>query len=104
MPDGKIWEARNSSPSDMDGKIGHLKWVLANSVNQISAWVMKQFNPAGDGRGDAEKLGVASVIDPVPSISWELPTISFLKWWEPTGTIANKGVFTRPFFGYPDRR
>lgn len=97
MPDGKIWEAKNSSPGDMDGKMVTLKWGLANSVNQISAWVMKQFNPPAMVEV-MRKLGVASVIDPVPSMFLGTPDISLFEMVGAYGTYANKGVYTRPFF------
>jgi penicillin-binding protein 1A len=97
LPDGRIWEARNSSPSDMDGKMVTLKWGLANSVNQISAWVMKQFNPLAMVEV-MRKLGIASAIDPVPSMFLGTPDISLYEMVGAYGTYANKGVYTQPFF------
>jgi penicillin-binding protein 1A len=37
------WTASNSSETDYDGKMVSLRWGLANSVNQVSAYLMKQF-------------------------------------------------------------
>lgn len=97
LPDGRIWEAKNSSPTDMDGKMVTLKWGLANSVNQISAWVMKQFNPLSMVE-IMRKLGVSSEIDPVPSMFLGTPDISLYEMVGAYGTYANKGVYTQPFF------
>lgn len=97
LPDGKIWEARNSGKTDMDGKMVTLKWGLANSVNQISAWVMKQFNPPAMVEV-MRKLGIASRIDPVPSMFLGTSDISLYEMVGAYGTYANKGVYTEPFF------
>ncbi|MGE4586286.1 MAG: transglycosylase domain-containing protein [Mangrovibacterium sp.] len=97
LPDGTIWEAKNSSPGDMDGKMVTLKWGLANSVNQISAWVMKQFNPLA--MADVmRKLGISSEIDPVPSLFLGTPDISLEEMVGAYGTYASKGVYTKPFY------
>ncbi len=97
LPDGRIWEARNSGKTDMDGKMVTLKWGLANSVNQISAWVMKQFNPPAMVEV-MRKLGIASKIDPVPSMFLGTSDISLYEMVGAYGTYANKGVYTEPFF------
>ena len=97
MPDGKIWEAKNSEKSDMDGKMVTLKWGLANSVNQVSAWVMKQFNPQSVVEV-MEKMGVYSKIDPVPSMFLGTSDITLYEMIGAYGTYGNRGVFTRPFF------
>ncbi|WP_423129985.1 penicillin-binding protein 1A [Gaoshiqia sp. Z1-71] len=95
--DGTVWEARNSSPTDMDGKMVTLKWGLANSVNQISAWVMKQFNPQSVV-DVMEKMGVYSRIDPVPSMFLGTSDITLYEMVGAYGTFANKGVYTQPIF------
>ncbi len=97
MPDGKVWEAKNSEKSDMDGKMVTLKWGLANSVNQVSAWVMKQFNPQSVVE-IMEKMGVYSKIDPVPSMFLGTSDITLYEMVGAYGTFGNRGVFTRPFF------
>ncbi len=97
LPDGTIWEAKNSSPTEMDGKMVTLKWGLANSVNQISAWVMKQYNPQSVVNV-MEKMGVYSRIDPVPSMFLGTSDITLYEMVGAYGTFANKGVFTKPIF------
>lgn len=97
LPDGTVWEAKNSSSSDMDGKMVTLKWGLANSVNQISAWVMKQFNPQSVTEV-MEKMGVYSKIDPVPSMFLGTSDITLYEMVGAYATFANKGVYTQPIF------
>ena len=97
MPDGKIWEAKNSDKSEFDGKMVTLKWGLANSVNQISAWIMKQFNPQSVVE-IMKKMGIFSDIDPVPSLFLGTSDISLFEMIGAYGTFGNKGIFTRPYF------
>ena len=96
MPDGSIWEAKNSG-HEREGEMVTLKWGLANSVNQISAWVMKQFNPQSVV-DVMEKMGVYSKIDPVPSMFLGTSDITLYEMVGAYGTFANKGVYTQPIF------
>lgn len=97
LPDGKIWEARNSGKTDMDDKMVTLRWGLAHSVNQISAWVMKQFNPQAVV-DVMEKMGVYSKIDPVPSMFLGTSDITLYEMVGAYGTYGNKGLYTQPIF------
>ncbi|MFV0376725.1 MAG: transglycosylase domain-containing protein [Mangrovibacterium sp.] len=98
LPDGRVWEAKNSDiDKDHDGKMVTLKWGLANSVNNISAWLMKQFNPQSVA-DLMYKMGVYSYIDPVPSMFLGTADISLYEMVGAYGTFANRGVFTRPYF------
>jgi penicillin-binding protein 1A len=97
LPDGRIWEARNSSPTKFDDKMVTLKWGLAHSVNQVSAWVMKQFNPQSVA-DIMKKMGIYSPIDPVPSMFLGTSDVTLYEMVGAYGTFANKGVFTQPIF------
>jgi penicillin-binding protein 1A len=97
LPDGTIWEAKNSSPTKFDDKMVTLKWGLAHSVNQVSAWVMKQFNPQSVA-DVMKKMGVYSPIDPVPSMFLGTSDITLYEMVGAYGTFANKGVYTHPIF------
>ncbi|MDX9883079.1 MAG: transglycosylase domain-containing protein [Prolixibacteraceae bacterium] len=96
LPDGNIWEAKNSSPQ-REGEMVTLKWGLANSVNQISAWVMKQYNPQAMVNV-MQKMGVYSPIDPVPSMFLGTSDITLYEMVGAYGTFGNKGVYTQPVF------
>ena len=97
LPDGSIWEAKNSGKTKFDDKMVTLKWGLAHSVNQVSAWVMKQFNPQSVA-DIMKKMGVYSPIDPVPSMFLGTSDITLYEMVGAYGTFANKGVFTQPIF------
>lgn len=97
LPDGTIWEAKNSSPTKFDDKMVTLKWGLAHSVNQVSAWVMKQYNPQSVA-DIMKKMGVYSPIDPVPSMFLGTSDITLYEMVGAYGTFANKGVHTQPIF------
>ncbi len=97
LPDGTIWEAKNSGPTKFDDKMVTLKWGLAHSVNQVSAWVMKQFNPQSVA-DIMKKMGIYSPIDPVPSMFLGTSDVTLYEMVGAYGTFANKGVFTQPIF------
>lgn len=97
LPDGTIWEAKNSAPTKFDNKMVTLKWGLAHSVNQVSAWVMKQYNPQSVV-DVMKKMGVYSPIDPVPSMFLGTSDVTLYEMVGAYGTFANKGVFTQPIF------
>jgi penicillin-binding protein 1A len=97
LPDGTIWEAKNSGPTRFDDRMVTLKWGLAHSVNQVSAWVMKQFNPQSVA-DIMKKMGVYSPIDPVPSMFLGTSDVTLYEMVGAYGTFANKGVYTQPIF------
>ncbi|MDD2195853.1 MAG: transglycosylase domain-containing protein [Bacteroidales bacterium] len=90
-----IWSPRNSGKSEYDGQMVTLKWGLANSVNNISAWLMKQFNPRALVE-ITQKMGITSQIDPVVSVFLGTPELSLHEMVGAYGTFANKGVHTDP--------
>ena len=96
LQDGNTWTPHNADDKRV-GEMVTLKWALANSVNNVSAYLMKRFSPAAV-INMARKLGVTSPIDADPSIC--LGTADLLV-YEMTGAMsafANKGVFVEPIF------
>ncbi len=88
------------SPSNSDGKYGGmltLKEALAESVNSVSAYLMKQFGPKPMIE-IARKMGITSPIDEVPSICLGTPDVSLFEMCGAYGTFANKGVWTEPIY------
>jgi penicillin-binding protein 1A len=90
-----IWTPRNAGPTDYDGQMVTLKWGLANSVNNISAYLMKQFNPPALIEV-VRKMGVYSYIDPVVSVFLGTSDISLFEMVSAFATYANKGVHNAP--------
>jgi len=91
------WTPKNSGPSEMDGKMVTLKWGLTHSVNYISAWLIKQFDPEPVIHV-MRKMGINSYIDPVPSIFLGTSDISLYEMVGAYSTFANKGVYIKPKF------
>lgn len=91
------WTPKNSGTTKYDGKMVSLEWGLANSVNYISAWLMKQFKPKAVVK-IARKMGVKSPIDEVPSICLGSSDLTLAEMVGAYGTFANKGVHTEPIF------
>lgn len=85
------------SESKLDGQIITLKQGLANSLNQISAWVLKQTTPEAVV-ALAKKMGVNSHIDPYPSICVGIPEVLLSEMVGAYCTYSNKGIYTRPMY------
>ncbi len=98
QPDGSIYEPKDSDvDEEMDGKMVTLKWGLANSKNRISAWVLKQYNPAAVVEV-MKRLGIVSPIDPVNSMFLGVSDVTLYEMVGAFNTYANLGVYTKPYF------
>lgn len=98
QPDGSIYEPKDSDVDEkMDGKMVTLKWGLANSKNRISAWVLKQYNPAAVVEV-MKRLGIVSPIDPVNSMFLGVSDVTLYEMVGAFNTYANLGVYTKPYF------
>ncbi|MEN9330950.1 MAG: hypothetical protein RLZZ94_40 [Bacteroidota bacterium] len=88
------------TPSNSDGKYGgmlSLKQALANSVNCVSAYLMKQFGPEAVIQV-AHKMGITSPIEPYASIALGTADISVFEMVGAYSTFANKGIWTEPMY------
>jgi penicillin-binding protein 1A len=88
------------TPSNSDGKYGgmlSLKQALANSVNCVSAYLMKQFGPEAVIQV-AHKMGITTPIKPFASIALGSADISVFEMVGAYGTFANKGIWTEPMY------
>ena len=89
------WIPRNSGEK-YGGEL-NLKDALANSVNTVTAYLMKQVGPR-KVRKMARAMGLKSAIPPAPSICLGTPDVSVYEMVGAYGTFANKGVYTSPIF------
>ena len=89
------WIPRNSGEK-YGGEL-NLKDALANSVNTVTAYLMKQVGPR-KVRKMARAMGLKSTIPPAPSICLGTPDVSVYEMVGAYGTFANKGVYTSPIF------
>jgi penicillin-binding protein 1A len=93
---GKLWSPSNSSDYK-EGQMVTLKEALANSINWISAYLIKRFSPQAVIK-IARKMGIFSPLPPVPSICLGTPDISLYESTGAMSTFANKGIFVQPLF------
>jgi len=96
LPDGTKWTPKNSNDA-REGEMVTLKWALANSVNYVSAYLMKRYSPQAVVQ-IARKMGVTSPIDEVPSICLGAADLTVYEMVGANSTFANKGVYMEPIF------
>lgn len=96
LGDGTQWTPQNSDKDD-DGKMVTLKYALANSINNVSAFLMKRYSPLSV-INLVRKMGITSPIDAVPSICLGTPDISVAEMTGAMATYANKGLHIEPIF------
>lgn len=93
LPDGTPWSARGGEKRV--GEMVTLRWGLANSENNISGWVLKQFTPEAVAQM-AYKMGISSHVDPVPSVFLGTAEITVKEMVAAYSIFANKGVYNTP--------
>ncbi|MEM9050916.1 MAG: transglycosylase domain-containing protein [Bacteroidota bacterium] len=88
------------TPHDPGREYGYLvslKWGLANSVNTVTAWVMKQFGPEAVIKL-AQDLGIESEMEPVVSQCFGVADLSLMEITSANATFANMGVHIKPIY------
>ncbi|HPQ09505.1 MAG TPA: transglycosylase domain-containing protein [Bacteroidia bacterium] len=94
---GREWCPDNSDGEKGTGKLVTLRYALANSINYISAWLMKQFGPHAVVQL-ARRLGITSDLPEVPSLCLGTADISLYEMVGANSTFANKGTYIEPIF------
>ena len=85
------------STSKKDGEMISLKYGLANSLNQISAWIMKKYGPFKI-REMAYKIGIKSWLPAVPSLCVGAAEVHLSEMVSAYTTFANHGIHSEPIF------
>lgn len=94
MPAGQPdWCPQNSD--NQYGGMVTLKYALANSMNTITAWIMKQYGPQAV-IALARHMGVESPMDPVPSLCLGVADLTLEEMVGAFSTFANDGVYIKP--------
>jgi penicillin-binding protein 1A len=97
MPNGQPPYCPENSDKKLNGRMLTLQQALANSVNYVSAYLIKTFGaPAVVNL--ARRMGVVSPIEAVPSICLGTPEISVFEMVGANATFANKGTWIQPMF------
>ena len=88
------WTPKNSG-DEFDGLVLSMKFGLANSINCMTAYVMKQFGPEAV-INIARKMGITSHLDPYPALCLGTSDLSVYEMVGAYSTFANKGVWVEP--------
>lgn len=92
----KDWVPKNSG-DEFDNLSISLKFGLANSINTITAYIMKQLGPYA--LVDlAKKIGIQSELLAVPSLCLGTFDLSVYEMVGAYSTFVNKGIWTEPIF------
>ncbi len=97
---GEFGLLKDWAPKNSDGQYGgtvSLKYGLANSLNTVTAKLMKQFGPERVIKM-ARTMGITSHLDTVPSLALGVADVSIYEMVGAFSTFANKGVWTEPIF------
>lgn len=100
--DGKTeWCPNNSwskaEEAKYNGKMITLRKALANSINYVSAYIMKQFGPHAVV-DFAKNVGITSPLEAVPSLCLGTADISLYEMVGANSTFVNKGKWIEPTF------
>ena len=92
-----VWTPRTTCREEYLGTMQTLKWGLAHSENYVSAKLVSMFKPKPIA-DIAYKMGIESYIEPVNSIIYGTSDMSVAEMVGAYGTMANKGIHTKPLF------
>lgn len=97
---GEPWQPKEAgnNPDIYTGELKPLKWGLANSRNNYSAWIMKQAKQPAAVADFIHKMGIKSYIDPVYALCLGTPDFSLYEMVASYSTFVNRGVYTEPLF------
>lgn len=90
------WTPSNSDTS-YRGEMVTLQFGLASSMNNITAWVMKQFGPVAVIEY-CRRMGITAPLDTVPSLALGVADISLYEMVGAHATFANHGIWQKPVF------
>ena len=95
---GTPWSPKEASKVVYDGEMHPLKWGLARSRNNYSAWIMKQAKQPEAVADFIHNMGIRSFIDPVYALCLGTSESSVFEMVSAYSTFANGGVHTDPIF------
>jgi penicillin-binding protein 1A len=91
------WTPKNSNQAK-EGEMVSLKWALANSVNFISAALIKDYTTPQSVINLVKQMGITTPMPTVPSICLGTADLSVMEMAAAMATFANKGVHKEPIF------
>ena len=94
MPPGQPdWCPENSDA--VYGGMVTVEYALANSMNTVTAWLMKQYGPQAV-TVLARHMGVKSPLEPVPSLCLGVADLTLMEMTGAFSSFANQGVYIEP--------
>ena len=96
LPSGDVWIPKNSSKYK-EGQMVTLREALANSLNYVSAYLMKRYGPSAIIQL-VRKLGMTSEIPEVPAIALGACELTLYEMVGAVNAFNNKGVYVKPIF------
>ena len=95
---GVPWTPKEAGSVEYDGVMNPLKWGLARSRNNYTAWIMKQAASPEAVADFIHNLGIRSWIDPVNALALGTMDVSLTELVGAYTTFANRGMNTEPIF------
>ena len=95
---GAAWSPKESVNVEYDGVLHPLRWGLAHSRNNYSAWIMKQAKQPSAVADFIHNMGIMSYIDPVYALCVGTFESNVYEMVSAYSTFANEGVHTSPIF------
>lgn len=96
---GEAWTPKEAGTRvNYDGKRYPLRWGLARSRNNYSAWIMKQAKQPQAVADFIYNMGITSFIYPSNALCLGTPDVSLFEMVGAYSTFVNKGVYTEPIF------
>lgn len=95
MPDGTVWTPRSTDKEEWIGQIVTLKWGLAHSSNNISAFLMKELGPTAMVKM-MHNMGVNSHVDEVYSVCVGAAEVEIYNMVSAYNTFPSAGVYASP--------
>ena len=95
--DGSTWTPRSTDRKEMIGQTVTLKWGLANSSNNISAFLMKQFGPQAMAQM-MHRMGIHSHIDEVYALCVGPADIALYEMVAAYNTFPSRGIYSSPLY------
>lgn len=91
------WTPKNSNDS-REGENVTLKWALANSVNFISAALIKDYTTPQAVVDLVKQMGITTPMEAYPSICLGTSDLSVMEMAGAMSTFVNKGIHKEPIF------
>ena len=95
---GTAWSPKEAGTVEYDGVQHPLKWGLAMSRNNYSAWIMKQAKQPAAVADFIHNMGISSFIDPVYALCLGTFESNVFEMVGAYATFANEGVHNTPIF------